>query len=156
MATAATAKRKPRRELLKRQLLSLLMEDRAAAKRERNPSAQLAATVKLAEIALRELAEAEARQPPLATLTTILLHQVICPVCREKTPVSEFAPSPPPPSQEEAERLRRAQAWAQADVDPDPAPPASIPDEAEAVLKVPKLPHQMRRKRRDPIVRGLC
>ena len=144
---------------LRAQLLEMLLSDRALAVRGENPAAAVSASTKITELLLGRLADEGANAPPISTLVHRVVYQQVCPVCREKQPVSD---TPPPPPPAEIARLRRASEWDdpadEAPVAAPPAPPAPPPPvptpKPEATLQVPKL-NGGRRRDRSNIVSGL-
>ncbi len=136
-----------------KQALSMLVADREVALRERNASAAVTASTRIAELMLKQL-DAEAKHsPPVATVITKVLHQVYCPHCREFGPLTDQ----PPEAYTAAARARRAADWAD-----DPDPPETAPEplpvassvtrpKPEPIIEVPKRIHE-----RDGRVRGLA
>src|SRR5262245_55996723 len=118
-------------------LVQMLEADRRLAIKERNPSASLAATVRLAELLLDQLAEAAEQHPQITTIKTVFLHQVICPVCREKGVVTDSAPPPEPAS---APHIRAASGWYDEPEETEPEPAPLVELRPEPTIAVPKLP----------------
>jgi hypothetical protein len=128
------------------ELVRMLEDDRRLAIKEKNPSASLAATVKLADMLLNQLDEAEERRAQVTQLTHRVVHQVVCPRCRELSPVTDTPPLPEPGA---AAPLRhRASGWddepGTTDTPDEPAPERAAP----GILEVPKLLPTNRHRRR--------
>ena len=146
MATAGHAK-------LRRSIVEMLLSDRQAALRQRNPSAAISASTKIADLVLKEAEEQAAKHTPISKLTHRIIHVTVCERCKERGAISD---TPPPSPEPEAAKPRHASGWDnEPEPEPDPAPPAPVrqPD----TIQVPKLPRTDRRRDRDnPVVKGLA
>ena len=123
----------------------MLMSDRRHALQQRNASAAITALSRIADLLLGRLAEEEATKPQL---THVIVHQVICPVCKERSAAS---PTPLPKDEPEAAKPRRASGW---DDYPEPEPTSTPEPPPGPTIQVPKLPRTGRR-RDSPLVSGL-
>jgi hypothetical protein len=132
------------------ELVDMLLDDRRRALEAKNLSAAIAASGRIVDLMLGKFAEDVTTVTPITKLTHVIMHQVICPVCKER---SEISDTPPPKPEPEAARPLRASSW---DDYPEPtSTPEPPPGPPPGTFAVPKLP-QMRRRRDNPIVKGLA
>lgn len=77
MAAAGHAK-------LRRELIGMLLADRKSAIQQRNASAAITASTRIADLLLRQAEEEAAKAQPVTKLVHVIMHQRICPVCKER------------------------------------------------------------------------
>ena len=130
---------------MRSELVGMLLADRSYALRENNPGAAVTASSRIVDLMIGRLADESANAKPVVTeIRHVVLHAVLCPMCKERQPVSA---TPPPPPEPELARQRRASAWD--DVPSDDAPSAPAPAPAltpEKTMEVPKLRRTDRRR----------
>jgi len=136
------------------ELVAMLMSDRAAALRHRNPSAAISASTKIADLLLNRMAEIE-NERPVTRLEHVIVHQILCPHCKELGPITA---SPPPPEPLAARPAVHPSDWDE--VEPDPATPVAAKPKPKPkppkTIEVAKLPQSLRRRRdQTPVIRGL-
>lgn len=70
-------------------VIDMLFEDRQNAKMKGNPSAAVAASTRIADLVLRSDQE---REKPINRVVVRIVHQVMCPHCKELGPIEDHAP----------------------------------------------------------------
>jgi hypothetical protein len=117
----------------------MLMSDRSAALRQKNASAAITASAKIADLLHSRVAEEEAAKPPITQLVHVIMHQVICPLCKERSPVSATSPLREEPA---AAPPHRVSAWDDVEPEPEPVPatpPPPDPVRQPRTIEVPKV-----------------
>jgi hypothetical protein len=137
---------------LRGELVDMLLDDRRRALEAKNPSAAVTASSRIVDLMLGKFAEDVTTATPVTQLTHVIVHQVICPVCKERSAISG---TPPPDAEPEAAPPRCASGWDDGSAPaPEPVPAPAQP--APGTILVAKLPRtDCRRDRSNSIVRGL-
>lgn len=68
-------------------LINMLLEDRQAARMGKNPSAAVAASTRIADLLLSS--DASTKQDKVHAVRIFVVHQNMCPVCKERTPIED-------------------------------------------------------------------
>ena len=93
---------------LRRSLVDMLLADRQSALRQRNASAAISASTKIADLLLRQAEEEAVKAAPITQLTHRIIHVTVCERCKERGAISD---TPPPSPEPEAAKPRRASGW---------------------------------------------
>jgi hypothetical protein len=135
---------------LRGELVDMLLDDRRRALEAKNPSAAIAASSRIVDLMLGKFAEDATTATPVTQLTHVIVHQVICPVCKVRSAISA---TPQQHAEPHAAPPRRASGWD--DAPADEAGPASKPASQPATMDASKLPKTGRGRDTDGIVKGL-
>ena len=136
---------------LRGELVDMLLDDRRRALQAKNPSAAIAASGRIVDLMLGKFAEDFTTATPITKIEQVIVHQVICPVCKERSAVS----ATPPPEAEPNAANPPASGW---DDEPELLEPAALeppPGPPPGTIQVPKLRTDRRRDRDNPLIRGL-
>ena len=99
----------------------MLLADRQSALRQRNASAAISASTKIADLLLRQAEEEAVKAAPITQLTHRIIHVTVCERCKERGAISD---TPPPSPEPEAAKPRRACGWD--DASPNLHPPTPL------------------------------
>jgi hypothetical protein len=135
----------------------MLLDARRRVLQAKNPSAAVAASGRIVDLMLGKFAEKAAAATNITTniaqLTHVIVYQVVCPVCKERSAVSA---TPPPEAESRPSRPRAAGMTG-------PSPHRHLRWSrllqcrfaSRELLRIPRLPKTGRR-RDNPIIRGLA
>jgi hypothetical protein len=84
----------PGKGKLRSDLINMLLTDREHALHNANPSAAVAASSRVVDLMLGRLSQDDEldRHEPVDKIRIIVVHQAVCPVCKEAGPITDAAP----------------------------------------------------------------